>query len=35
MPVIREPVTDGMLVISGSFTEERAKQLAAAMAAKK
>ncbi|MBK7973625.1 MAG: hypothetical protein IPK07_10250 [Deltaproteobacteria bacterium] len=35
MPVIREPVTDGMLVISGSFTEERAKQLAAALAAKK
>lgn len=31
MPVIREPVTDGMLVISGSFTEERAKQIATAM----
>ena len=35
MPVIREPVTDGRLVISGSFTEERAKQIAASMAPKK
>ncbi len=32
MPVIREPVTDGMMVISGSFTEERATQIATAMA---
>lgn len=31
MPVIREPVTDGMMVISGSFTEERATQIAASM----
>lgn len=35
MPVIREPVTSGMMVISGSFSEERAKAIVAALAPKK
>ncbi len=33
--VIREPVTSGMMVISGSFSEERAKAIVAALAPKK
>lgn len=35
MPVIREPVTSGMMVISGSFSDERAKAIAAALSPKK
>ncbi len=34
MPVIREPVTSGMMVIAGSFSDERAKAIAAALSPK-